>query len=134
MTPAGCFAGWADATPLLVSTGGFIDCMIQFIEAQPGPCVGKGFTKEQYTSYHFSDVWGCTDPEAIAVVDAFFLSSHFLESFPVLPGALDGMRRLKEHYRLVIVTSRQHAIEDATRKWLSAHGFAELLDTGVVEG
>jgi hypothetical protein len=38
-----------------------------------------------------------------------------------LTGALSALQRLKAHHDLVVVTSRQFAIQDATLSWLDTH-------------
>lgn len=51
---------------------------------------------------------------------AFFASPYFAGLSPV-KGALETLRAHADHCRFVVVTSRQHSIEDPTRAWLDAH-------------
>ncbi len=50
-----------------------------------------------------------------------FFESPFFHNLPVIPDAADGLRALKSAFRLVVVTSRQTAIEAETRAWLLRH-------------
>lgn len=54
-------------------------------------------------------------------MEAFFLSSHFINKIQPIPGALETLQKLKEDYDLHIVTSRQFAIEELTVKWVEQH-------------
>lgn len=68
-----------------------------------------------------NQVWGGNDKEAIEKVHDFFKSKHF-EDIPLVPGALEGVRSLKERgFDLVVVTSRQLIIEKITREWIGRH-------------
>lgn len=78
-------------------------------------------TPAGFFSYRFCEVWGGDDEGAIRKVHDFF-ESEFFDDIPVVPGAPDGVRALKQAgYRLVIVTSRQLAIEEQTRRWVDRH-------------
>lgn len=55
------------------------------------------------------------------IVHEFFKSSHFNDGIPVVPGALEALQRLSEHCDLVVVTSRQHVIQDVTLSWIDRH-------------
>jgi phosphoserine phosphatase len=72
-----------------------------------------------FFSYRFSDVWGGTDEQSIEIVEAFFNSPCFLDGLPLVPGALEGVKALKDAgHELVIVTSRQLILEEVTRRWV----------------
>lgn len=78
-------------------------------------CVGD------YWVYEFAKIWNCTTDESNHIVHEFFKSQHFNDGIPVIPGAFDSLLRLKSHCELVVVTSRQHAIRDATLEWIDNH-------------
>jgi len=40
---------------------------------------------------------------------------------PLLPGALYAISELRKHFHIVLVTSRNPALEAATRRWLGVH-------------
>jgi hypothetical protein len=63
-----------------------------------------------------------TRDEATAKCYEFFASSYFRD-IPPVPGARDALERLRRECQvdLVIVTSRQMDIVDATQQWLEQH-------------
>lgn len=66
-------------------------------------------------------MWGGTREQAIDKVHKFFDSKHF-EDIPLIPGAFAAMKTLGSNgFDLVIVTSRQHIIEDKTKVWVQRH-------------
>eukprot|EP00955_Chlamydomonas_euryale_P082542 363740-Chlamydomonas_euryale.AAC.5 len=66
-------------------------------------------------------VWGVSQDESTEIVHSFFESKHFLDGIPVVPGAYEALCRMAGDVELVVVTSRQHAIEDLTLDWLDAN-------------
>jgi hypothetical protein len=66
--------------------------------------------------------------QAIAIVNEFFESPEFLDGLELVPGCVEGLQMLKERYRLVVVTSRQHTIEEHTRTWITRHFPGDLLE------
>lgn len=78
-------------------------------------------TAADFHSYHFADVWGGSDEEARAKMDAFFASHHFSGISP-LAEAASILRGLKDsHCRFIVVTSRNTVLEERTKAWLEAH-------------
>ena len=73
-----------------------------------------------YFSYTFKDVWGGSDAESVEKVHEFFTTDYFINIKPV-PQAKEVLERLKSKFEFVVVTSRQHAIAEETRKWLQKH-------------
>ena len=89
---------------------------------------GTSLSIADFNSYRFCEVWGGTDTESIEKVHQFFDSSFF-ENLPLVPGAVEGVTELKTRgYSLSIVTSRQHVIEDHTRKWIARNFPGNLFD------
>ena len=74
-----------------------------------------------YWIYEFAKIWKCTQEESNHIVHEFFKSQHFQEGIPTIPGASDALLRLKESCDLVVVTSRQHIIQEATLEWIDRH-------------
>lgn len=84
--------------------------------------IPKSLQPEDFFSYRFCEVWGGTDAQSIEIVEAFFDSPHFKDGLPMVPGAAEGVKALKDlGYTLVVVTSRQAFLEDLTRRWLVAN-------------
>eukprot|EP00730_Choanoeca_flexa_P018267 TRINITY_DN8876_c0_g1_i1.p1 TRINITY_DN8876_c0_g1~~TRINITY_DN8876_c0_g1_i1.p1 ORF type:complete len:137 (+),score=34.28 TRINITY_DN8876_c0_g1_i1:71-481(+) len=73
---------------------------------------GTTYTQSHFFSYTFKDVWGGTAEESTTKVHAFFESDYFQQQVAPVPGALEALQQLKQRYQLVIVTSRQHSIEE----------------------
>ena len=98
-----------------------------------------------------TQIWGCSRDEANHVVHEFFKSQHFAVGVLPMPGmqnscipslcldfsfltkyshyhyrlipagALHSLQRLKANSDLVVVTSRQHVIQQPTLQWLELH-------------
>jgi 5' nucleotidase, deoxy (Pyrimidine), cytosolic type C protein (NT5C) len=66
-------------------------------------------------------IWRCDGDTSNRIVHEFFQSRHFVEGIPVIPEARETLTRLSNVCELVVVTSRQHVIQDATLAWLDAH-------------
>lgn len=63
-------------------------------------------------------VWRCSEKQGEDIVYEFFKTDSF-HKIPVIPGAKEGLATLKaKGFRLVIVTSRQLVIQEATKDWL----------------
>lgn len=54
-------------------------------------------------------------------MENFFESPYFKEQIDPLPGAYEALLQLKQRYNLHIITSRQHKLEDITKKWIHTH-------------
>jgi hypothetical protein len=67
-------------------------------------------------------IWECTQERSNHIVHSFFASEHFRRGIPVVPGARQALERIaRSGADLVVVTSRQHVIQDATLAWLDSH-------------
>ncbi|KAJ9530448.1 hypothetical protein QJQ45_012424 [Haematococcus lacustris] len=82
---------------------------------------GMHHTVSDYWVYEFAKIWGCNQDHSNHIVHEFFKSEHFMRGIPVIPGAYDSLVRLSETCDLVVVTSRQHVIQDQTLDWIDAH-------------
>lgn len=83
--------------------------------------LGLQFSESQYDVYNFAQVWRCSPEVANERVHAFFQSEHFAAGIEPLPGARSSLTRLKSVCNLVVVTSRQTVIREATEAWLDKH-------------
>ncbi|KAK3239658.1 hypothetical protein CYMTET_50428 [Cymbomonas tetramitiformis] len=82
-----------------------------------------------YSVYDFKTIWNCSQQESNELVHSFFESPHFFEGIPPIPGAAEALKRLTTYCDLVVVTSRQHVIQEPTLQWLDQHfpeTFAEV--------
>lgn len=80
----------------------------------------KMWTPEDFSSYHFNDAWNIDETSAHATMTRFFSSSHFAEIKPLF-GAKEVLLKHKQHFRFVVVTSRNSNLGDQTREWLNKH-------------
>ena len=82
---------------------------------------------QDFHSYIFREVWGGTEEESTRKILEFFTSDHFTKNLKCVAGAQEAMETLGKHFRLVVVTSRQLAIENDTRIWLDKY-FPNVFD------
>lgn len=82
---------------------------------------GTSLSIRDFHGYEFFRVWGGTAEESTVKVQAFFRSPWFLERIKPLPGAFEVLKELQLHFDLCIVTSRQLAIAEVTKKWVNEH-------------
>lgn len=82
---------------------------------------GLEYTVSDYHIYDFAKVWGCSQDESNHKVHEFFKSTHFSSGIEVIPGAFEALRRLRGECELMVVTSRQHIIQEPTLEWLETH-------------
>ncbi|KAG1666891.1 hypothetical protein FOA52_013524 [Chlamydomonas sp. UWO 241] len=83
---------------------------------------GRKYAVEDFYIYEFAKVWNCSQEVSNKIVYEFFQHPMFRdEGIPVIPGALESLRRMSESVDLVVVTSRQHAIQGLTLDWINRH-------------
>lgn len=70
---------------------------------------------------HHLQIWNCSQDHSNHIVHEFFKSPHFNDGIPIIPGAYESLSRLSSHCDLVVVTSRQHIIQDVTLEWIDRH-------------
>jgi hypothetical protein len=75
----------------------------------------------EFFIYEYKQIWKCSQEESTHRVHSFFKHPLFLDGIPVIPGAFEALTRLSDHCDLVVVTSRQHAIQDVTLEWIDRH-------------
>ncbi|PSC74997.1 NLI interacting factor-like phosphatase [Micractinium conductrix] len=74
-----------------------------------------------YWVYDFAKIWECCQDESNEKVHAFFDSHHFAAGIETIPGAYDSLLRLRPACEFMVVTSRQHVIQEPTLEWLEEH-------------
>lgn len=103
------------------------DVLVDFVEGLNEFHNGKYGTKlcyDDYFSYDFSKVWGCSREEASSRIEEFYLTDLFYELKPV-PGAKAGIKSLSEFSNISIVTSRAETLAEPTHASLAYH-FSEI--------
>lgn len=94
--------------------GSFVSALCEFHNKR----FGTKLKLSDFFSYRFSKVWGGSENESSDKVHEFFKTTYFKE-LPVVPGARQGLEKLKSHgFQLVVVTSRQFIIRDETLDWI----------------
>ena len=88
---------------------------------------GLEYSVSDYNVYDFAKVWRCSQDESNHKVHEFFKSYHFSAGIEVIPGAFDALCRLRSDCELMVVTSRQHVIQEPTLEWLDCH-FPDVFD------
>ncbi len=92
---------------------------------------GTSLTADDFTTYDFDKVWGGTVVEAVAKVNAYFAADH-LGVVPI-DGAIENLKSLADHYRLIVMTSRHDILTAATHAWIDRH-FAGVFETVILAG
>jgi len=100
-----------------VVLGRFIHSLNQFCFDE----YGLEYDVRDYHVYDFAKVWRCSQDESNHKVHEFFKSDHFAAGIEVIPGSYQSLLRLKDVCELVVVTSRQHIIQQPTLDWLDSH-------------
>jgi 5'(3')-deoxyribonucleotidase len=97
--------------------GRFLAALAQFVSEAEG--IETDIT--DYHVYRFSKVWSVSEERSAEIVHAFFKSRYFLQGIEPLPGAHTALQNMRSFANLVVVTSRQHAIQQHTLAWLDAN-------------
>ena len=78
------------------------------------------YNKNDFFSFDFSKILNCSEKEALDRVEDFFKSESFKE-IGLIPGAIEGIKKLKEKHELHLVTGRQEEIRDETINWINKY-------------
>ncbi|GAB4815867.1 hypothetical protein N2152v2_002913 [Parachlorella kessleri] len=97
--------------------GRFLHSLNQFCRE----AYGMDFDVRDYHVYDFAKVWRCSQDESNHKVHEFFTSDHFAEGIECIPGSLESLQRLRQICDLMVVTSRQHVIQQPTLEWIDRH-------------
>lgn len=103
--------------------GRFVESLAEYVKEAENIDTEVG----DYFVYRFAKVWNTTEEESARIVHDFFGSERFQQGIATVPGAREVLSRLRPWCRLVVVTSRQLAIEAQTREWLDSN-FPEVFE------
>ena len=81
---------------------------------------GTSLIREEFQSYRFWETWGGTREEAIQKVYDFHETPYFKNMKPVV-GSQELIDILNQNNDLVVVTSRQDDVAEATGEWIALH-------------
>jgi uncharacterized HAD superfamily protein len=88
---------------------------------------GTRFTKRDFLSYRFWEIWGGTREEAIKKMYDFFETDRFADVVPI-PGSLEAIAALKkEGHKIFLITGRQNHIIEKTEQWIKKY-FPDVFD------
>lgn len=76
--------------------------------------------RDQFTGYYIWNGWSGTVEEKIALFNAFYNSTYFLQVLPI-EAAADALRDIKKRHELYIVTSRPDSLKEATVNWVEQY-------------
>ncbi|KAI7843161.1 hypothetical protein COHA_003145 [Chlorella ohadii] len=108
------------STPNLASfavLGRFLHSLNQFCHDE----YDMRYSVSDYWVYDFAKIWQCSQDHSNNLVHEFFESHHFAAGIEAIPGAYDSLARLRGGCNLMVVTSRQHCIQEPTLEWLERH-------------
>lgn len=90
------------------------------------------FKREDFKSYNLWETWGGTKQRSIGIVYDFFESQYHTRIKPV-KGSKKGVRILKDHHDLFVITSRSKDFHQQTIDWIGAYFskmFSDIILTG----
>ena len=87
---------------------------------------GTNYKLDQMTSYFLEDLTGESTEEMLAKIQAYLKAEIYTQGKPVI-GSLGAIHKLREKFKLVVVTSRDHFFRGHTEAFLDSH-FSGLYD------
>lgn len=87
---------------------------------------GTDYKLDQMTSYFLEDLTGDSTKDMLKKIQDYLKAETYLEGKPV-PGSLEAIHKLREKFKLVVVTSRDHFFRGHTEAFLDSH-FSGLYD------
>lgn len=87
---------------------------------------GTAFTIDQMTSYFLEDLTGESWEQISGKIKAYLETEHYRRGQPI-PGSVEAIRKLREVYKLVLITSRDDFYRGHTEVFIDKH-FPGLFD------
>jgi 5'(3')-deoxyribonucleotidase len=81
---------------------------------------GTSFVTPDADRYYISEYTGDSEHVTVQKLKKFAASEVFAATQPIT-GSVEAMRKLKSHYRLVIITSRHDFLKEQTHQWLDRY-------------
>ncbi|MDO8729199.1 MAG: HAD hydrolase-like protein [bacterium] len=100
----------------------FNDVLLQYYNT----IYGTKHERKHRQSYELSEMWNCTREDAIQRMSDFYSSSAHWNAPPV-DGAVERIRKLKQHHNLFVITAKPEELKDRTSEWLDKH-FPQMFD------
>jgi uncharacterized HAD superfamily protein len=92
---------------------------------------GTHLTVDDYRE-HWGEIWNIDHDELMKRAAEYHESGH-IANHPVIEGAYDALKDLKERFKLIIVTSRRTSINQLTRDWIQKY-YPDIFDDIVFSG
>lgn len=96
--------------------------VVEFYRKESGIFVSK----DDFLTYNWKDVWGCSLEEAISVYRRF-IESDFYDNMELVSGSVEGVREISGDNDLIVITSRDVNYKDRTLSWLKEN-FGDSFD------
>lgn len=92
---------------------------------------GTSHTASDYTTSRWMEIWGVDNDTVEARAKDFFTDENF-EAFQPVPGAIEGLRELRETtpHQYGVITVRRALIAQATTRWLN-RVYPDILNAGI---
>jgi uncharacterized HAD superfamily protein len=87
---------------------------------------GTTITLDQMVSYYLEDITGETIEEVIEKIKAYLDSEHYSSGTPI-KGSVEAISKLRQRFRLVLITSRNDFYRGYTEDFIEKH-FGGLFD------
>lgn len=95
----------------------FLDSVIEFHNYE----FKTNYTKQDFFSYNYWEVWGGTYEEMLNKMELFYRSDYYKNIRPV-NGSKEALIKLKSNgHKLFVITSRQIKFERETVSWLNKY-------------
>ncbi|MDO8569682.1 MAG: hypothetical protein Q7R89_02835 [bacterium] len=101
---------------------GFFDALHPYCNNRYGTSCQRG----DLTSFSLAKLWGVSEEEATKRVFDFYQSSEHWGAKPV-DGSVEGIKKLKQHHKLHVITAKPEELKDKTLEWLDKH-FPQMFD------
>jgi len=82
--------------------------------------LGTTFTLNQVTDHNFESVLGMPVGSMRKHVKKYY-QLHPVDTLPKIPGAIEAIKQLAQHYEIIIITSRSEPYRHATHRWFKEH-------------
>jgi uncharacterized HAD superfamily protein len=81
---------------------------------------GTNSDKSAIREYNLSNFWNCSDGECLRRIYEYYYLPEFAQIKP-FRGTKAGLKKLKQNFDLIVITSRPNIIEDKTISWINTH-------------
>lgn len=81
---------------------------------------GTDIRQEQMKTYFIEDITGETLESILGKIEAYLKTEHYNEGQPI-EGSIESIKKLRERFKLVLVTSRQHFWRGVTEEFINTH-------------